>query len=1027
MHRASSTRYRLCRLLTVVAVSVLCIPLGAGGASASPGPPEPITIGSEVLEVEVSADFPQVVQYTDLGTGASLAGSSEAIDTVLINEEEHSVSVDVDTQTGSHVDYVLEPAGLAGVRFRARLGVDDNVVTFEVTQLEDSAENPVRNLQIPDHDLVSVSSADPGAQVAVADLSPDRDVTGDEFIEVTEDTGIDDEPQGSAYALAHTDDLAAALETNSIYDDSDMAHRESNRFQRQARADGDDVRIGISSGQWTHRGQGSEHTEELPWARVAITSDANDDDRVDWQDGAIALRDIAVQPYGGEEVPGQVITHIPFNFASQATHPFLRTLDDAKRISLATDGLGQMALLKGYTSEGHDSANTDYGGNYNERAGGLEDLNHLLAEGDEWNAGFGVHINATEAYPEANSFSDDFVDQDDLGWSWLDQSYYIDQYHDLNSGHLASRIEQLNEETHDNLSMVYVDVYYEFGWLADQIQRELIANDFTVTTEWSYTFDRHSTWSHWASDEDYGGPDNKGINSEIIRMAHNTNRDVWNPHPLLGNAQVVEFEGWSQGTDWNAFVANVWENNLATKYLQHFEIMRWGDEAIQLDGDVRVEGTSEEDRVITAGGTTVLDGDTYLLPWDPTEPDRLYHHSAEGGTSSWTLTDDFADSEVLYQYELTDNGRDMVEELEVVDGEVSVSADAGQPYVLVADPDSTQVPGDPDWGAGTSVDDPGFNAGDLDAWNPVGDAQNDVTDDGHRIVSFGPDESAISQELGELPEGTYSVSAWLEVEPGKTRETTVSASVPGGTGDSNTIDRSGAHNYVGADEKHGTHFQKVRVLVDVPEGGARPTVSIGAEAGDAEVRVDDVRVVATEHSPGEDVVNEDFENVDQGWGPFVNGDAGGYSDARTHLSERNEPYTQAGWNDNQYDDVLDGTWSLKSHNEGSGLVYRTIPATVPLEPGRDYRVSFDYQSTRADAYAWVHGYDDAEDGQTVRGTEPLAEQLETERFEQTLSTGDCGPVWVGLERTGSDDASFVLDNFAVEDIGPSEETVACEE
>ncbi|WP_439145002.1 endo-alpha-N-acetylgalactosaminidase family protein, partial [Streptococcus agalactiae] len=33
---------------------------------------------------------------------------------------------------------------------------------------------------------------------------------------------------------------------------------------------------------------------------------------------------------------------------SQATHPFLRTLDDTKRIALATDGLGQQLLLKGY-------------------------------------------------------------------------------------------------------------------------------------------------------------------------------------------------------------------------------------------------------------------------------------------------------------------------------------------------------------------------------------------------------------------------------------------------------------------------------------------------------------------------------------------------------------------------------------------------------------------------------------------------------------------------------------------------------
>ncbi len=179
-----------------------------------------------------------------------------------------------------------------------------------------------------------------------------------------------------------------------------------------------------------------------------------------------------VEPPGAGDTKDRVMTHIPFNFASQATHPFLRTLDDVKRIALATDGLGQLAILKGYGAEGHDSAHPDYGGNYNTRAGGLDDLNTLLRKGKAWNTTFGVHVNATESYPEANAFNETLVDKNAKGWNWLNQSYYINQRRDLASGDIVRRFQQLRDETDPNLSFLYIDVYYSTGWLADGLTRQ---------------------------------------------------------------------------------------------------------------------------------------------------------------------------------------------------------------------------------------------------------------------------------------------------------------------------------------------------------------------------------------------------------------------------------------------------------------------------------------------------------------------------------------------------------------------------
>lgn len=277
--------------------------------------------------------------------------------------------------TASAARYTLTFTDLPGVEIDASLSVSGRATTFKVTAVRDTGAFRVGTIDIPGHDLVSVGSTDTGGATAFTRLDNDSTKTADVFSKVTAETAADKAPVGASYAIVNTGALAAAVESNSSYDKpSGATGGDDARFWHQARkADDGGVRVGVWSGQWTYRGDGApkpESGDDLPWAKVVVTPDANGDGTVDWQDGAVAFRSIGVKAPGGEDTADRVVTHIPFNFASQATHPFLRTLDDVKRISLATDGLGQLALLKGYASEGHDSAHPDYGGDYNKRAGG---------------------------------------------------------------------------------------------------------------------------------------------------------------------------------------------------------------------------------------------------------------------------------------------------------------------------------------------------------------------------------------------------------------------------------------------------------------------------------------------------------------------------------------------------------------------------------------------------------------------------------------------------------------------------------
>ena len=998
-----------CGVLAVaLAAGVLSVPSGAHAAGE-------LTLRSAELTVTVGSDFPRVIKYADNASGQSLGGQPDALSTVTIDGTARTAHLAAaPTVDGGRASYTLAFDALPGVELDASLSLAGRVTTFAIDAVRDTDASRVHTIDIPDHDLVSVASTDTGATTAFTTLDPDSTRTADKITPVTAATPGEAAATGATYAFVNTSGLAAGIESNSTYDKpSGQSVDDGARFWHRARKASDgSTRVGVWSGQWTYRADTSPYTEPLPWAKVVVTPDANQDQTVDWEDGAVAFRSIMTEPNGGDQVQNRVVTHIPFNFASQATHPFLRTLDDVKRISLATDGLGQMAILKGYGAEGHDSAHPDYGGNYNTRAGGLTDLNTLLTQGKSWNAAFGVHVNATESYPEANAFSEELVDKNAKGWNWLNQSYYIKQRPDLASGNIVKRFQQLRDETDKNLQELYIDVYYQSGWLADGLTRQLAGQGWQVATEWADRHERTSLWSHWANDLDYGGPTNKGLNSKIIRFVRNHEKDVWNSDPILGQSAIVEFEGWTGETDWNAFYTNIWQRNLPAKFLQQQKILDWNSTDITFSGGIR--GAVENGkRTVYAGNAKVLDGDKYLLPWDNNK--KLYHYNPAGGRTTWQLPAAFAGVSTFTAYQLSDTGRTKPTTIRAQHGTVTLDAIPGKPYVIY--PVAAPSPRNPAWGESSHVQDPGFNAGTLDAWNPTGGTKLATLENGQHVAQLGTKASSIRQRLTGLTRGrTYSASAWVEVEPGKSRTTTLTVD-----GVRNEVSRSTAQNMVASDDKHDAYYQRARVVFEAK--GSTADLTISAAAGSPQVRVDDVRVVETQRAAAGLV--DDFENVDQGWGPFVKGDAGGVTDPRTVLAPKHAPYTQAGWNGKLVDDVLDGNWSLKSHEENQGLVYRTAPWTVNFQPGHKYKVSFDYESGRAGQYAWVQGVDRPASVE-VKST-PIGQQRTKATYGQEFVAGCGGDYWVGLRKLtdGGDQADFVIDNFAVTDLGTTSEPADC--
>ncbi|GLZ76354.1 hypothetical protein Afil01_11610 [Actinorhabdospora filicis] len=986
----------------------------AGALVAVPASPaladDTATIGSPELSVAVGREFPRIVSYAHTPTGAVVHGRSTPLDTVLINGT--ALKPVITAEFGADARYHL--AFPQGVSMDARISVEGATVTFAVTAIDDTDALRVNTIAIPGQDLVSVRSTDTAAQIAAARLDIDASRVGDTIYPVTAATAPDASPIGANYVLAAANGAAVAIETNSVYDKPTGTNAAANgRVMRQARSRDGYREVGLWSGEWTYRGAGASatDTEPLPLVRIALTGDANADAAVDWQDAAIALRPLQPAITGAANTPYRVVPRIPFNIASLATHPFGKTLDDTKRIALATDGLGQFVLLKGYQSEGHDAAHADYGGNYNTRAGGLGELNTLLEEGRAYNAEFGVHVNATEAYPEAHSFSEQMVDPSAKGWAWMDQSYYIDQRRDLTTGAVMDRFDQLFAETNHNLSFVYIDVYYSQGWLADSLSRRLNEAGVAVASEWSHRLPSNQIWSHWANDPDYGPDSSRGVSSHILRFIGNDAKDVFVQHPLLGGSRMSDFEGWTGEVDFNAFLANVFTYNVPTKYLQRSPVTRWAEHEIGFADGSRVSD-ADGVRRITAPYGEVAAGDAYLLPWpDGSGGTKLYHYNKTGGTTTFAVPPGLTTATL---YKLSDTGRKDAVQVPVVDGKVTLTAEAGVPYVLYShEVAATSVT----YGTGTPVADPGFNAGTFGpAWTTRGEATVERNARGQYEAIAGDGRTSIAQKIGGLAPGTYVASANIEIEPGKEREATISVTSGHKTA-ANGIERSSLRNNNNSDEKVGTNSQRVRVYFDVTAG--KPvTLTLGAGRGSARVTFDDVRVVpGVRPAAGS---TWDFEHVDQGWGPFYRGGEKDAGDANTHLSELHAPYTQAGWNGKVIDDVLAGQWSLKSFEYDDKLAYRTTPATVAFKAGHRYRVAFSYENELAGAYGWVLGVD-GPGGTRDLSVTPFPQATTPTAHVQEFTAGKCGDYWVGLRRLppNSDQVEFALDDFTVVDLGPA--------
>ncbi|HEL1588794.1 TPA: YSIRK-type signal peptide-containing protein [Streptococcus suis] len=1084
-------------------------------------------LNSGELAAKIDRAFPRVREYTF--NGNKVFGQVHSLNSLRINNVKVTPTVTynkVDDKTAHYVLDVVDEANKINASIKVQIKVEGKELHFDVLEVNnrnqvtygaeiDDVSKLIQTIAFDENNLVSVASHQTDAKFDGSRMSTHTHRTGDEHIQLQD--GVNYQRQGYMYGFVSTDQFAAAVWSNSQNSygggASDFTRLTTNSHRYTV--DGETgVHLGIASSPWRWEGAHNgvvypEYTLELPSAKVVFAADVNNDNKVDWQDGAIAYRDIMNNPKGHEYVPELVAYRIAMNFGSQAQNPFLMTLDGIKKIALHTDGLGQSVLLKGYGSEGHDSGHLNYA-DIGKRIGGTEDFKTLIEKSQPYGAKLGIHVNASETYPESQYFSEEILRRHAngeyvYGWNWIDQGINISGHYDLAHNRLK-RWEDLKKELGDGLDFIYVDVWGngqsggENAWETHILSKEINMQGWRNAFEWGYAGEYDSTFQHWAADLTYGGYRLKGINSNIVRFIRNHQKDSWvgdypdyggaANYPLLGGYNMKDFEGWQGRSDYNGYITNLFANNLMTKYIQHFKVTSWknGTPVTMTDhgetyrwtpemeiglededgnklllrrksNDVRNEGYRQ--RTVTLNGRTIQDGSAYLVPWNwnangqdlEAKDHKMYYFNTAAGATTWTLPSDWTGNKV-YLYKLTELGKTDVQELAVINGQITIQADANVPYVLYKSP---QTNPEMSWSDGMHIYDQGFNSGKLDHWTIDGDTskatlvKSQGANDMLRIQG-NTSKVSLSQKLTGLKPNT-SYAAYVGVD----NRSRAKASITVNTGSSevtNYTNESIALNYVKA-YAHNTlqqnatvdntsYFQNMYVFFTTGDNVDNVRLTLSRDADAAATYFDEIRVFENDstmfaggHNTTAGTFKQNFESVPQGIFPFVIGGIEGVEDNRTHLAEKHAPYTQRGWNGKKVDDVIEGTWSLKTNGltARNSIVYQTIPQNFRFEAGKAYRVSFDYEAGSNGTYAFAIGegrYNNDAGSLTLNPLNNSWEDSDKAKKASFLVTGaDSGNTWVGIfsTRRGGDTKGdtagnanfrgyndFMLDNLVIEEV-----------
>lgn len=962
------------------------------------------TISSGEMTVTLDAEFPRVVSY-ELD-GKTMAGQAVPYHVLEINNilcskvEVTKATFDGNTATYSLKGSLKEDGAAKILGMDVVFAVKDNTLTMEIQ----NADTAVNSVNFPNQSLVSVSSDQAGAALR------ESNYTKEHTYDLTT-RGASPNHKYTSLAVISNSELAAAVRGGTFKNRGEICY--------QTVRSGANTSTGLWPNEYILRGLNGEELKGNNIARVAITADRNSDGKVDYQDGAIALRDDIPSTILNNANVANAYTSIAVNEASWAQYPFLTALDNVKKMSLGTDNFPQLVVYKGYQSQGHDSAHPNFA-DINEQAGGVKDFQILTDKAAQYNAVVGVHINETEVYPEAPQFG--VLASSHGGWFWFDQANQMIRENDIldgvtvPDGNMFERLDDMDKAGGGDLGFVYVDTYFDNRWPAYTLATTLNEHGWPVGTEYIDELSSFTVWAHHIGSE-YNNAGN------LVRFVDSGLKDIFGYSNLFRGPTARHTSGifgWqadpAYGQNYQNTLEDFYTRILPNKYLSNFPIMQWESDTKAVLGEELnvvtevVNGTNK----ITVDGRVVANGNNLFIPWDPDTEEKIYHWNQNGGTSDWQLPESWAGEKTVTVYRLSDEGRTEETSVEVKDGWITLNADSKTPYVVykgsnttVAETDLTKY----NWTEGGNLSDVGF---DSHTWGYAWDVSSSSGSTDHIVYSNkngtvigqgdtnaligGKADGTLHQTITGLQGGkSYAVSVYADTSDG--RRATLTVATPDGGVYTQYTDGGNATYGGSHSSKKKSGYERLEVQITLPAGATTAELYLTAAAGsDSDyTRFDDVRVYELDAAPDTKghYYFDDFEDFAVGFGLFQNGISGA-----NHMSETSE-FTN---------DTIDGRYSLKIQELALGSAY-TTPSTLRLPANTEVTVSLDYLVSNGGGYTLTAKEADG----SVLGSVALEATgmgvANAKTAKLTFTTGASGKAYLELTRVGG---TVILDNVTVD-------------
>ncbi|GMQ56378.1 hypothetical protein AN1V17_07710 [Vallitalea sediminicola] len=679
-----------------------------------------INIVNESITVTIDKNFPQPLMYKSNTDGATLFGADTAtIPKININGTDYNAEVTSFTSNGALADYEVNISDL-NVSIHYNFILEGNQLVREITNITGDGESDVRTIRITTP-IMTVKNDQIGSSAAWYADNGTHNVT-----DVIENlSSLSTGNKVTPWAFLYTNEAVGAAYCNSAFDIP---------FEVKVQDISGIKCVSIYDREYYYRLKDNYKPGIWFESKTYIGSDNNNNNTIDWQDGALWLREQLPQmpenlkrffKNGGNWTHVQVAfvkdAKKTSNTATQTYSPFNTLAAQQRQFYYLTDGLAYQSYeCAGWQGRGHDWNWPDWSEQQvNPGLGGREALDKGRSEMAKYNGDLSFHVNQSDMTEFSNAYNSELRDKILAKSSWGIKklsygsnvfgfnAWFISHYKDFRNGTALKRIDDF-VGNYWAPTIIYQDVMIDntsedvgYGVAEERYAKKMEIDQWKengtfATTEYytpekringGFIFKRYATDSiidHFINagqtilQNNYYGTETFSLDKgeaydKLWSYMVSSRARCGNGNTATGDTKKELTEDTYLYTMTNGYMTN-YELQEYKETTNSYQVL-WGDSLIAKVDKLTNNFSLRDKEVLIADGT-----DRFIPAVDGSK--KIYVYSKYGNTRIWKLPSNWNDVSKVERYQLTTSGRVFIDCINVIDDAVLLTTLSETPYVL---------------------------------------------------------------------------------------------------------------------------------------------------------------------------------------------------------------------------------------------------------------------------------------------------------------------------------------------------------